>query len=360
MAHVPAHKILIAADSFEPGNGGIARVSRLMAKVAESMAHNYSLEASLLSYSDIRRPEGINLPFKSAQKSKTRFILEIRKKSKECGWIFYDSVHMAKAHIIIGKKYANFLVWMHGIEVWEQSRLINSVTFNQADIILCNSEYTLKKAYKYNPSLRERDIKVCWLGTESSVNTLASLEAPNVLTVGRLLKDSKKGHYEMLRVWPQIVKKVPGAKWIIIGKGNGLNAFRQKVQNAGLADSVDICGYVVEKQMHKFWENAGLFSLPSRVEGFGIVYAEAMRHGLPVIASKYDAGSEINIDNVTGFNVDPSDGHEIASKIVALLSDRQLAKQMGRNGRKIWEEKLCFDAFAKRFKKHCETIFSKN
>jgi phosphatidylinositol alpha-1,6-mannosyltransferase len=88
--------------------------------------------------------------------------------------------------------------------------------------------------------------------------------------------------------------------------------------------------------------------MPSRQEGFGLVYIEAMRRGLPVIASTQDAGQEINLDGVTGYNIDLDQEGELARRTIELLSDKPLARQFGENGREHWRANFCFSAFRRR------------
>jgi phosphatidylinositol alpha-1,6-mannosyltransferase len=89
--------------------------------------------------------------------------------------------------------------------------------------------------------------------------------------------------------------------------------------------------------------------MPSRGEGFGLVYVEAMRHGVPVIASVHDAAPEINLDGETGYNVDLARPADLAERIIHLLRDRDWAARLGANGRRRWERHFRFSAFCERF-----------
>ncbi|HUS95572.1 MAG TPA: glycosyltransferase, partial [Hyphomicrobiaceae bacterium] len=84
------------------------------------------------------------------------------------------------------------------------------------------------------------------------------------------------------------------------------------------------------------------------VEGFGLVFAEAMRHGLPVLASDDDASQEVNVDGVTGFNVSRADRSGIVDRIVTLLGEPECAAVMGEAGLDRWQKNFCFSAFQAR------------
>ncbi len=108
-------------------------------------------------------------------------------------------------------------------------------------------------------------------------------------------------------------------------------------------------GFVQDDQMNEIWKKTKILAMPSRGEGFGLVYIEAMRHGRPVIASIHDAAQEININGETGFNVDLDVPGQLADRIVYLLTHQKEAIQMGENGRQRWKEHFRFSAFRDRF-----------
>ena len=91
-----------------------------------------------------------------------------------------------------------------------------------------------------------------------------------------------------------------------------------------------------------------VFAMPGYAEGFGVVYIEAMRRGLPVIASTEDAGKEINADGITGFNVPCKNKRRLTEVIVTLLRDRDLARSLGYAGYLRWKERYTFSAFERR------------
>jgi phosphatidylinositol alpha-1,6-mannosyltransferase len=114
-------------------------------------------------------------------------------------------------------------------------------------------------------------------------------------------------------------------------------------------ESIEFLGFVPEDDMPALWRRAHVFAMPSRGEGFGLVYIEAMRYGVPVIASIHDAGQEVNLDGETGFNVSLDRPREISDRLVELLSSPSLLRQMGAAGRRRWHELFRFSAFKRRF-----------
>ena len=104
-----------------------------------------------------------------------------------------------------------------------------------------------------------------------------------------------------------------------------------------------------ESALDGLWDQASVFVMPSRGEGFGLVYVDAMRRGIPVIASTHDAGAEVNVDGVTGFNVSLDEKGMLADRLIRLLSSPQLCDEMGAAGQRRWREHFRFHAFRDRF-----------
>jgi len=94
-----------------------------------------------------------------------------------------------------------------------------------------------------------------------------------------------------------------------------------------------------------------IFSLPSRGEGFGLVYLEAMACGKPVIGGAHGGAPEVIEDGKTGYLVQHGDAGQLATSLETLLADPALAKQMGARGRERVERDFRFSAFAKSLKK---------
>jgi phosphatidylinositol alpha-1,6-mannosyltransferase len=124
-------------------------------------------------------------------------------------------------------------------------------------------------------------------------------------------------------------ERVPGAELWIVGSGDDVPRLEREARARGLADAVRFLGRISDRDLGHLYRRAGVFAMPSRQEGFGLVYAEAMWHGLPCIGSTLDAASEVIADGRTGFLVAYDATEPLANAIVAVLSDRELAARMG-------------------------------
>jgi glycosyltransferase involved in cell wall biosynthesis len=97
--------------------------------------------------------------------------------------------------------------------------------------------------------------------------------------------------------------------------------------------NVEFLGRLSDSEVNDTFRQADIFLLPSRKEGFGIVFLEAWKYGLPVICGNVDASSEVVTDGVDGLTVDPCSAEAIASAIESLLADAQRRREFASSGR---------------------------
>jgi phosphatidylinositol alpha-1,6-mannosyltransferase len=216
--------------------------------------------------------------------------------------------------------------------------------------MVTNSHFTRERATSYDPVFAAA--RVCWLGTaeDDPPDSLAPLDGPPVVTViGRLDNAAYKGHRELIEAWPSVVDAVPGAELIIVGAGPSLEKHRSLAAASAAAEFIKLVGFEPDSALPERWRRSVVFAMPSRGEGFGLAYVEAMRWGVPVIASVHDAGQEVNVNDLTGFNVDLDRKDALRDAVIALLRDRDLAARMGAAGHRRWRESFCYSAFRDRF-----------
>ena len=262
----------------------------------------------------------------------------------------YDQLGTARAHVLPPRFTKPAAVWIHGIEVWEQMRPDRLRIAKRIEFMLANTNYTRERAIRQHRVFESAH--VCWLATLE--DTLPEYPArldgpPNVLILGRLDNAAYKGHKELIEAWPAVVNAVPNARLIIAGTGPLIEQYRSLAAASSAACSIELIGFVSKSSLQELWKRTIVFAMPSRGEGFGLAYIEAMRWGIPVIASIHDAGVEINISHQTGINVDLRRPKVLVDSLVELLRDRDLARKLGSAGQRRWRESFCYSAFRTRF-----------
>jgi phosphatidylinositol alpha-1,6-mannosyltransferase len=158
-----------------------------------------------------------------------------------------------------------------------------------------------------------------------------------------------KGHDELIEAWRHVIKEVPSARLMFIGDGDDAWRLKAKVADVGLASSVKLPGFLNDAELSKAYREASVFAMPSRNEGFGLVYIEAMSHGVPCIGSLDDAARDVIVDGETGYLVAQSDVSALADRLIRLLSDPMLRQTMGANARTRVRNEYTYSRFRDQF-----------
>lgn len=134
-----------------------------------------------------------------------------------------------------------------------------------------------------------------------------------LLTIGRLVSSERyKGFDEVMEVLPNLP---PDVVYLIGGGGNDLERLRQRAAELGVADRVILTGFFAEEEKPDLYNLADVYVMPSRGEGFGFVFLEAMACGVPVIGSRRDGGREALLGGELGLVIDPCNLAEIEAAI---------------------------------------------
>ncbi len=162
-----------------------------------------------------------------------------------------------------------------------------------------------------------------------------------------------KGADTLIRAMPLILKEIPNAKLLILGKGDQEALIKQMVISLGLEKNVILhFKYVPEKERILYYSACDIAVFPSKYEPFGIVCTEAMSMAKPVVVGAIGtSGFREQVipvgENACGFHVNPYDPTDIAKFVVKLLKDEDLRKKMGENARRRVIKKFTWERSAK-------------
>lgn len=157
--------------------------------------------------------------------------------------------------------------------------------------------------------------------------------------VGRL--DWIKGHRYLVLAAKEVIKKMPETKFLIVGEGKIRNELEALIQEQKLDKYFFLTGF--QKDIPGIMNILDVLVLPSLEwghESFGLVLIEAMSAGKPVIASDILGLPEVVVDGKNGFLVPQKDHHALAQKILLLLGNAQLSREMGQFAKNYVEEKF--------------------
>ena len=113
---------------------------------------------------------------------------------------------------------------------------------------------------------------------------------------------------------------------------------RERIQELSLGGRVELVGELTDPALAETLRAAHVLAVPSRYEGFGIVYLEGMSFGLPAIASRAGGATDIVSTGETGLLVDPDTPSAVARALTTLDNDRDRLAEMGRAARRRYDQ----------------------
>ncbi|GEO07602.1 hypothetical protein SAE01_00980 [Segetibacter aerophilus] len=323
--------------------GGIEKFNRAFLKALSDLEVDGKLVANCQSaydysvdplYFDAKNYKG----FKG---NRVSFVYSALKEARK-----YDTIILAHINLsLIGwgiKKLSpkkNVILITHGIEVWDQLTGVKSYLMHKADSVLAVSNFTkeaIVKKHKISPekvSIFSNTIDPYFSyphefkKPEYLMKRYGLKETDSVIfTLTRLSASEKyKGYDKVIDVLPYLKNCVPNAKYIIAGKADGKESKRLvALQQANdLLDTVMLTGFIKEEEVVDHFLLADVFVMPSRKEGFGIVFIEAMACGLPVIAGNKDGSGDALQQGKLGRLINPDSEAEMFQAIVNTLQKEE-------------------------------------
>jgi glycosyltransferase involved in cell wall biosynthesis len=219
----------------------------------------------------------------------------------------------------------------HGVDAWDitNSNLIRAL--QHADRILAVSHYTRDRLLKEQDLDPEKVVllpntfdsnrfqigsKPAYLLKRHQINP----NQPIILTVARLASEERyKGYDQILQALPKIRQHIPDIHYVLAGKGSDRPRIEQLITQLDLQDCVTLAGFVPDEELCDYYNLCDVFAMPSKGEGFGIVYLEALACGKPTIGGNQDGALDALCQGELGALVDPNDIDAIAHTLTHIL-----------------------------------------
>lgn len=151
-----------------------------------------------------------------------------------------------------------------------------------------------------------------------------------------------KGLDYLMQAMAAVNKKMPDVKLIVGGSGDLKGYYMDMAMHLGLSKNVDFLGHLSDEALPECYNRCDAFILPSvssEQEGFGIVLLEAMACAKPVISTEIVGVADDVKRSKAGRIVQPGDAGALAQAILDVLGNEEEAREMGRQGRRLVEEK---------------------
>ena len=337
------------------GRDGISAVSRLvLAAVAGD-----GISTSVVSLGD--RPDAIaSVPgfaragLRAAAGRKLRFAASaLRAAAEPPAPVEVICLHLALSPVawLATRGRARLTVFLHGIEAWRPLGAMRRWLLTRAETLVANSEHTARRFRDANHALATRPIRICHLGAAAGPPTSdppRSADPPFALIVGRMAAAERyKGHDLLLALWPSVVAAAPEARLVVAGGGDDRARLEEKARALGAR--VTFLGHVTDATLDALYRDCAFFVMPSRDEGFGLVFLEAMRAGKACVGS-VGAAAEVIRDGVTGLVVDPGKPEQVADALRRLFREPATRVRMGTAGAERFAQHFTEAHFRRRFR----------
>ncbi|MBD1916325.1 MULTISPECIES: glycosyltransferase [Cyanophyceae] len=227
-----------------------------------------------------------------------------------------------------------YWVWVYGVDAW-----------NIKNSLQCRALHAAEKVISISGCTRDRLVqeqglslsKISLLPVTFNVNRFQIQPKPSylldrhclgagqpvILTVARLAGQARhKGYDQILRTLPEIRRKIPDVHYVLVGKGCDKSRIENLIHALQLDDCVTLAGFVPDKEICDYYNLCDVFAMPSKGEGFGIVYLESLACGKPTVGGNQDGAVDALCNGELGVLVDPDDLAEIASTLVEILQGK--------------------------------------
>jgi phosphatidyl-myo-inositol dimannoside synthase len=349
--------------------GGVQRAGRHTAAILTEFASTRDMQCRLLSLNDtpdLHRMSiaGRSFVFTGCHRSKVRFVATTaRAARKQADLILAGHPYLgpvAQVGRALAQK-AKTIVTAHGLEVWEPMSPLRRLALRKADLVLAPSKDTANQVAIQQGVAEDRIRVLPWALDPEFEALIPQMLGPAlplgfpegrvVLTVGRWSAAERyKGMDTLITALPRLLTNWPELQLVVVGEGGDQAWLEQIADGRGVRRHVHFLSGLSYAEIAACYSACEIFAMPSRGEGFGLVYLEAMACGKPVIGGSHGGAPEVIEDGKTGFLVQHGDAGQLATSLQTLLADPALGREMGTRGRERVAKEFRFDTFAQSLK----------
>jgi glycosyltransferase involved in cell wall biosynthesis len=333
--------------------GGVQRAGRHVAAVTARFAADRGINCDFASVNDPRGPHTVRvgcLEFKVSGHTggKLGFVrAALRLANKRPSLVIALHPHLAPVVSLMKWRSPNLfsIVFTHGVEVWQPLSSPRRVALQRADLVLAPSADTVKHLVAEQGVSPSKVRRLPWAldpefearvaaGAAAALPTEFPRSGRTILTVGRWDSTEKyKGADTLISALPLVLKAAPDASLVLVGDGNDRRRLEQLARDLGVSSHTHFLSGLTPEQLSACYAACDLFALPSRGEGFGMVFLEAMAHGKPVIGGGHGGIPDIVEEGKNGLLVPHGDIERLADALQFILADPARANAMGSQGR---------------------------
>jgi phosphatidylinositol alpha-1,6-mannosyltransferase len=321
--------------------GGIQKMTRTLAHSLNFLSQKNKWDFKLWSVYDSNHdlmPQYLpQEKFRGFGASRASFVLKTISTANTSDIIIISHINLAIIGLLIKTINPNCKIWLvaHGIEVWRPLSFFKDLFLKRCDKIICVSNFTKQQMIERHEvnqyacvvlnNAVDPFMKLPEFFTKPSIllkRYHLTPDNPVIFTLTRLASTEQyKGHDQVIQVIGRLKIRFPGIKYILSGQYDHKEEIRiQKlITYYEVDEQVILTGFIEEGELSDHFLLADLFVLPSKKEGFGIVFIEALACGLPVICGNGDGSIDAIHNGELGKAVDVDDLDKLEKLVVNYL-----------------------------------------
>lgn len=342
-----ARSILFLAPQLYDTHGGIQAYMRRLLEVLSSYSRERGSLLHCLSLGDDRRldekhPRSTECrSFVGCAGHKGRFALG----SGEAAWRHRSEItvvgHLGLAPVAWSLRrlglVQSYILLVHGIEAWRRADWLNRRAARGASRIVAFSKYTAREFCRQNDLPPERSVVIPLALAEERIDPPVRPPVENgatkVLSVARLSAgDRAKGIDTLIEAVARAGSEAAELRLTVVGEGDDLPRLQALAARLEAGERVTFTGALPDARLEELYRECDVFAMPSRKEGLGIVFLEAMRFGKPCIGGNHGGTPELISHGSEGFLVEHGDVEQLAAHLAALSRGPELRGEMGLRG----------------------------
>jgi len=343
-------------------SGGIQSINRHSAAIIAKWAKEEGEDYIFLSLNDPGGNHTFSLEefpviFSGSNKKKLHFVQALIRAHHKGAKVFLAHPNFAPLGLLLRNldSSCKYYISAYGIDIWKQLSWLHREGLKKSEAILSLSSFTTaqivgvqkvpsEKVVTLPPALDPEFGHLAFNEIRQDSNT--GKDRFILLTVARLsIKDRLKGVDCVILALARLVENIPSIQYIVVGEGNDKARLHRMAEANGVAEKVNFVGEKNGKELQEFYESCDVFVMPSKKEGFGIVFLEAMAYSKATIGGNHGGTPDVIVGGETGFLVEHMDIDTLVDRLHLLFTDKLLRHEMGRKGQKRVEENFTFEHY---------------
>jgi len=334
-----AKKVILYTLQTFGATGGIQKMARTLAHSLHllSLRNNWDFKvwSAYDSNSDLMEQYLPAKSFRGFSVNRINFVLNTITRKPDI--VIISHINMSLVGLLIKITNPKCKIWLiaHGIEVWRPLTILKKQFLKHCDKVICVSNFTREQMINRHNSAPSKCIVLNNV-VDPFIKLPATFNKPQhlqkryhltddnyiIFTLTRLASTEQyKGHDQVIKAVSELKHKFPGIKYILAGQYDHKEEIRiQKlITKYQVDEQVILTGFVEENDLPDYFLLADLFVLPSKKEGFGIVFIEALAYGLPVICGNSDGSVDAICNGKLGKAINPDNLNELKTAITEYL-----------------------------------------